>query len=178
MAVAFTEAARRYYPHTRALAHIRPRTPLTVVVELPYYAEMAEFAGKLRTYRISPFGWCAFSVEAWVEHGRRRISPSPRWVFSLKRIESRADWYAWEQSKWAGGRLYMSPSHRDLYRLYEQMRSAILREPELDDAVVQRVVQRVLPPSLYRKLEARAKAETEFKQAELDDALRRGEFVW
>lgn len=141
-------------------------------------AMLQRIAPVLRSRRIAPMAWCGFSVSAHREYVSKTRPPSALWTFSAKRIEEREAWWAWSQTKFAGGRLFVEPEHRDLIVRWERMRYALLLVRGLDEERVRRIVNSYLSPATYRKLVERLETKVETKEHEMRQAIKRNEWLW
>jgi len=108
----------------------------------------------------------------------KRMPPPPRWIFSPKRLQNRADWFRWHEGFYRGGRLFISKPHRQLLRRYARMREALEQLETVDEDMVRAVVNRWLPRKLYASLVEEARVEAEFKQSQLVKLVRKGTWLW
>lgn len=135
---------------------------------------------RLTELRRAPHAWCAFSASVWRSyHGRGgpKAAPIP-WVLSLKRIDTREEWFAWEETKYAGGRVFIVPAQRELMDRYEGMRLTLLRQPLLDAKRVRKIVGASFPDGLYERLVDDAREQVSRRVDALHRRVQRGGFIW
>lgn len=137
-------------------------------------------AERLTLLRRAPIAWCAFSAQVWRSyHGRGGPKAAPvQWVLSLNRIDAREEWFAWEQAKYAGGRVLIVPAQQELLRRYEEMRVELLRHDQLDEKRVRRVVNGSFPNGLYDQLVEEAREQVSDRMNALQRKVQRGGFIW
>jgi hypothetical protein len=175
------EAQRKDYKAILASKHAH-----SIIKALPVLVE----------YRIAPAAWTLFSIMVWknyvmagngpawdstpsrVRRPKQGTPPPPSWVFSLKRLEARTEWFAWHEAHSRGGRLRLSAAHKTLLRKYEALRLALLAAPSLNQSTVAALVAEHLPASVYTRLAAKAKTDAEYTQDELDAGIERGVWIW
>lgn len=147
-------------------------------------------------YKLAPVSWTAFSIMVWktyvmsgngatwdavpsrVRRPKRGTPPPPSWVFSLKRLENRTDWFGWHEAHCRGGHLRLSKAHKTLIVRYEGLRRALLAAPKLTRSAVAALVSEHLPESEYKRLAEKAKADADFEQDRMASAIERGEWLW
>lgn len=175
------EAQRKDYKAILASKHAH-----AIIKALPVLVE----------YKIAPAAWTLFSIMVWknyvmagngpawdsmpskVRRPKQGTPPPPGWVFSLKRLEERTEWFAWHEAHSRGGRLRLSAAHKTLLRKYDALRRALLMEPELTAPRVAELVAEHLPASVYTRLAEKAKADAEYTQDELNADIEQGVWIW
>jgi hypothetical protein len=140
------------------------------------YRALVEASEVLVERKIAPAAWAAWSCDAWKSFkGGKRPPPIP-WVFSAKRVDERAGWFASEESGYTGGKVVAGPKYRELLRRYQAARFAVDRAGP--DERPRRVFERFFPGDAYPRLLAEARAEV----ARTVDNLRKqadlGAFLW
>lgn len=194
-ALGYRSAVEHIYGDTRVLIEAT-RKDYRAILESKHGAALVQALPLLTEYKIAPASWTAFSIMVWktyvmagdggtwnavpskIRRPKRGTPPPPSWVFSLKRLESRTDWFGWHEAHCRGGRLRLSKAHKTLLSRYESLRRAVLVEPKLNRDRVQSLVSEHLPQSEYTRLTAQAKAEADFEQDKMIAAVDRGEWLW
>ena len=146
-----------------------------------HFLALVATARALRSERIAPLAWCAFSADVWRERppapGVPRI-PSVPWVCSERRVRDRGDWFREESGRYAGGQARTPDALRRLLARYEDMRRALLSLRDPDEAAVEHVVQAHLPAGRYDGLMATARAAVARDAELIRTAMARGECLW
>ena len=141
-----------------------------------YYKTLCAATESFTDLDVSPFSWCAFSIDAWLKYNatpKNKSKPPPaNWVFSSKRITENFSWFKREANKYGGGLLFYSSSYKDLYKRYDGLRRACFRE-ELTHDLMEKFF-----PGGWEKFYERAKKEASADQVRLYQMMKRGEFLW
>jgi hypothetical protein len=151
------------------------------LIESRYCPDLLAAARMFVKHDIAPAAWCGFSIDVWGSGTRsKRIARVPplAWVFNPDRITERLDWFCAERVRYMGGQVRMGPRQRELVRRYEVLQSALLAAPQLDEALVRRLVSTHLPAGMYARLVAAAQFESAQTSFELAVKAREGEYLW
>jgi hypothetical protein len=189
LAIAYREVVARYYPYAKLFKGVTAKT----LVGMPQFPELLSAAEKLLRFKIAPIAWCAFRLETWLEYRiggkasaawdavpsearkQKNIPPPVRWMYGA--IEDRNAWFAYSESKWSGGRMFTSSAYSELNRLWWEMRTELVRS-DVTEEQARAIVRRHFPGARYKTLVKDSETDADFKQAELDEAVRRRRFVW
>ena len=141
-----------------------------------HYRALVEASEALVERKIAPAAWAAWSCDAWrTFKGGKRPPPIP-WVFSAKRIDERAGWFASEESGYTGGKVVAGPKYLELLRRYQAARFAVDRAGP--DERPRRVFERFFPGDAYPRLLAEARAEVAWTVDSLRKQADLGVFLW
>jgi len=192
-ALGYRAAVERVYGDTRILVEATRKDP-RAVLESKHAHALVQALPLLIEYRVAPAAWSAFSVHVWknyvmrgdgklfdvpsrIRRPRKHTPPPPKWVFSLKRLEERSEWFAWHEATCRGGQLKLSKAHRELAARHRRLRASLTREGvELTEERVRELVAEHLPHATFERLVREATAHAEYEQDRLDAAALAG--VW
>lgn len=192
-------AARMYRKvmlcHTTSCKHFSEFTfgastaEFTGIVRSEHFPTLSEAVPVLIDLRIAPHAWVAFSLEVWTRYVRARNkrmpeAPPPKWVFSLKRITDRLEWFSWHENFVAGQEVEICQEHKALVRAHTKMKRAIiaLGRSALIPATSAAAQQIAVHASEYSRVyvELAAVIGTTYKAQESTWArlMRSGEWIW
>lgn len=172
------------------------RKDYKAILESKHAPALVQALPLMMDHKIAPASWTAFSIMVWknyvmagsgpawdsvpsrVRRPKRGTPPPPSWVFSLKRLDNRTDWFGWHEAHCRGGKLKISKPHKTLIDRYEALRCALLQEPKLTRSRVSELVAEHLPASEYQRLAQKAKADADFEQDKMAAAIESGEWIW
>lgn len=138
-------------------------------------------AALLAMHEIAPAAWVAFSRSLWPE--ARKVwngpeHPTASWMFGANRIQDQKDWFLSEQGSWCSARTKYGTAALHLAMVWASMKNNLVRaKPETEDQV-RTVVERFFPGTMYESQLALARTEHREMQQRIDDAVRRGVFMW
>lgn len=178
----------------KMLAEVESRDP-NAILQSKYMESMLRALPLLIECKIAPASWSAFSIDVWtryivngtgawnavpskIKRPRKGTPPNPSWVYSIKRLETRTDWFGWHESFFRGGRIEISEAHRALMLRYEDLQDTLLGLPQLDEGSVKEAVRQMLTPKTYARLAKEVQADYDYKQEELDVRALGGEWLW
>lgn len=196
MALGYRAAiAHDYGEPSRVLGEVEGKDP-RAVLRSKHSPALVQALPLMMEYRVAPASWSLFSIMVWktyvmagqgatwdampsrIRRPRSGTPPPPSWVFSVKRIENRSEWFGWHEANCRGGRLKISQAHKALIKKYETLRRALLSERSIDAERVRALVAEHLPAVEYERLRAKAKAEADYEQDRLDAAAEKGAWLW
>jgi hypothetical protein len=143
---------------------------------------LVQAARKLEADEISPAAWTAFSFDVWLanDNGKQRRGtprlPPLAWVFSVKRMDERVDWFYDELAGYRARRVLFTRPAQDLLRRFAAFQVA-LRRRDIDGETVEVIVGRFFPGDLYDRMLAAAKVANRKDQELANDMLARGEWL-
>lgn len=164
--------------------HFRGPTPRGVSVKdaQPLVGTLAPAVQWLAQSKTQPIVWCSWVMRSWSLYGpptRRKRSPPIRYVYSKKTIARREEFFSWDGNQVFGSRLVFTSAHRELIRRFTRLRQEIHQLKVLDEAGVQRaLVATHLTPAEYKRAVREANNEAAFKQAQIDEMVRKGSYLW
>lgn len=133
---------------------------------------MVEAVAALQAEKISPLMWARFSLHCW-QRGGKTTTPTMAWLWSPQRIHEHAQWCHETTDNCQGHTQLRLPSITALINLWAQLRDALgYGEPTAQ------VVERIIPATKRRVLLAKAAAEIEKTQTDLERRIAAGEWVW
>lgn len=193
IALWYRSAIDHTYGNCRVFNSVEQRA----VLATPHYPALINAIPLLLEHHIAPGSWTAFSATVWQRYAvegrgaawdsipskrrapKRGMPPPPKWVFSLKRLEERTDWFAWHEARFRGGRLHVTEAHKALIACFEELKLALLTlEKEPTRLRVQDLVLQYLPPARYQRLKDKAEDEAEWQQTEWNDQVKKGVWLW
>lgn len=190
----YRAALEREYGPSRILVEATYKDP-KAVLESKHAHDLVLALPVLIKYQIAPAAWTAFSIYVWktyvmkgegalhqipskIRRPRRGTPPAPKWVFSLKRLEERTEWFSWHESFCRGGQLCLAKPHRELMERHRRLRATLFASyDDLTDAAVRELVATYLPHATFERLKREAQAFAEFEQDRLDQAALDGEWL-
>lgn len=193
-ALGYRAALEREYGPSRILVEATYKDPKAVLQSKHAHAIVLALP-KLIEYKVAPASWSAFSIYVWknyvmkgdgklfdipskMRRPKRGTPPVPSWVFSLKRLEERTEWFTWHEATCRGGQLRLSKPNRELLHRHRKLRDTLRAvEGELDVDFVQWAVDQHLPKSTYERLRRAATAAAEIEQSDLDERAYSGEWL-
>lgn len=137
-----------------------------------FYRGFVSASEFLREYEIAPASWCAFSVDAWREYMNSKKEPGANWVYSIKRLEEKQDWYENELVSYRGGRLIFSDEHKTILRKYEALKKQTM-QVELTDELIRKFF-----PHGWETAYEQATRANKHTQERLNDLVNNGKFIW
>lgn len=133
---------------------------------------LLEAAQALLAENISPTAWARFSYYQWQEMGKK-TAPSPKWVWSAKRIHEHAGWCHEATGTLNTAHPIPLPAVTTLMRRLQQIRQQLgYGRPTAD------VVSGVLPDAERRKLLQQQADQRVAGHRDIEQRIRNGEWVW
>ena len=143
-----------------------------------YWAALLQSADYMLEWGWSPARWVAFSFDTWQYDRGKDSVPPLSYVFSEKRMCEQMEWFSGEQEYYCSSNLLVfSPVHKDLIARWSSM-NACITLARGDDEQVQAAIERFFPGDAFERMCVQARSDAEAKQAELDAACARGEWLW
>ena len=99
-------------------------------------------------------------------------------VYDAGKIQKWRGWFS-STSKASGGRALVTKAHRKLLSKYRAMKKAVRQlGANASIAQVRSVVEQHFPNGLYELMVQQAKTESQAAQFKLEDAVRKGKWIW
>lgn len=142
------------------------------------FSVLCDAADRLEAIEVAPAAWILFSMDAWRQVGVSDGPPKPSWVFSLKRMRERFDWFEREVDRYCGGRVVSPREHLDLAERWHGMWAEILMaSPKTREALLE-VVDGYFPGDSFERQLDLARAASRRLQLEIDEAVASGVVLW
>lgn len=156
----------------------------SVITKNHHYETVRGAAEALIKMEIPPIIWADWRCKYWRDSGMgKRLNtgfrqhPPIDWVFSARYAHDHADWF-WEgyDSRLQSCRVIMGKNYVDLLRRYSLMMFDLR---QLRGSSAKAIVDKHFPPeATYYELVKLAQVEAAQQQADIDNRLSAGEFLW
>lgn len=176
--------------HVGRCSHFHGVSAQNVLAD-PSHADVLPAVSVLLRDRIAPHAWSAFSLEVWTKYVRARnsnlpLAPPPKWVFSLKRLEERLEWFGWFENFSAGKEAEICDEHKTLANAYVHMRRKIVRLghdqliAHFEDAGPRRKVRECATHyyQVLHKLSPRIADTYKQQEKRWEESMKQGAWIW
>lgn len=165
------------------------------ILQSKYLQPMLDAIPLMIDFKVAPASWTLFSIMVWRQYvlsgprawdavpsrsrkPNRGVPPTPSFVFSKKRLETRTEWFAFHEAHCRGGKLLISDAHRALVARYDDLKQVLLGLQEPTEATVREAVQQMLTQRTCDRLAKAVQQGYDFQQDELNARVQGGEWLW
>lgn len=115
-------------------------------------------AEALAAFNLRPAAWVAWRFDLWRTSKRSTGAPHLAYVLDPVHMDKHLEWFRSEEAGYMGGRVMYGDEHRELMERHAAMMRALTWARATTAEEVRRVVDQHLPPALYDRLVAAARA--------------------
>jgi len=134
--------------------------------------QLLNAAAMLINHDLAPHSWCHFHASTWWHHSKERPPPTILQVYRQKLIEKRRGWCRRFNARNAlGGQCSHGKTYLDMLARYDAMTTAMLRDHTVK-------LSDFFPGDSYEEQLAVIRLEGEATQAEYEERIADGEWLW
>lgn len=175
LAASYRGAVAEKFPRAELSRFLRGRTRPK---DHKHFKLLVDAAEHMRAQKIAPGAWALFSCDVKIAATQPRPQiPQVPWVYSLKRLQTRQEWFEDDRDEYAVERHEFGYYHLQLLADWNRMWSELRRIAPDTRPQVMEVVDRFFPGHAYEKRLRDALSEVKRRQIDVDRAVAAGEIA-